>query len=111
MTWLCCLLHQVSRSEGGTGAERLSMKSGKFGGEQSADYLLGAFKPALEEGIGDDDYLQKRWFLYLQFLKTRGGSEIAPNGVRHYVHPETMKVAAGLDEWFSQDELSLKGWR
>jgi hypothetical protein len=104
------LMHQVGRGEGGAGADALSMTSGKYGGEQSADYLLGAYKPALRKGITDEDYLRERWVLYLQFLKTRGGGQIAPQGTPHYVHPDTMKVANSMEEWFTQEELTEAGW-
>lgn len=86
------LLHQVSRSEGDEGDKPLSITSGRFGGEVSADYVLGAYRPCLAGGITQQEFLTKRWYFYLQFLKTRGGPEIHPQGELHCFDPNTMRI-------------------
>jgi replicative DNA helicase len=86
------MLHQVGRGSGQEGHLPLSMNSGRFGGEVSADYMLGAYRPCLEPGIGQQEYMRLRDQYMLQFLKTRGGSEIHPSGVRHYYEPESMRI-------------------
>lgn len=86
------LLHQVSRGAGGSGAEALDITSGRYGGEVSADYVLGAYRPCLRSGISQEEYLSCVSDLRVQFLKTRGGHEIHPEGVQHYLNPRTMKI-------------------
>lgn len=86
------LLHQVGRGEGGAGEEPLSMASGRYGGEISADYVLGAYRPCMRKGISADDYENERWQIFLQFLKTRGGSELHPSGFLHQFNPDTMQI-------------------
>lgn len=89
------LLHQVGRSAGGAGHLPLDMASGRYGGETQADYVLAAYRPCLRPDITQRDYLSERHDFRLQFLKTRGGSEIHPEGVAHYLDPETLKIS----EW------------
>lgn len=89
------LLHQVGRDSGGAGAEPLDLTSSRYGGEVSADYVLGAYRPCLRKGITQDQFLTERWHYYIQFLKTRGGSELHPEGLLHSMNPETMRIA----EW------------
>lgn len=86
------ILHQVGRGSGAEGHLPLTMTSGRFGGEVSADYLLSAYRPCLEPGLRHEEYMRLRDQYMLQFLKTRGGSEIHPSGVRHYYEPETMRL-------------------
>lgn len=87
------LLHQVGRGAGGTGDEPLDITSSRYGGEVSADYVLGAYRPCLRKGIAQDEYLRERSMLYLQFLKTRGGSELHPQGLLHHLNPETLRIS------------------
>jgi KaiC/GvpD/RAD55 family RecA-like ATPase len=87
------LLHQVSRTEGGGGELPLDITSGRYGGEVSADYVLGAFRPCLRKGISQEEYLHDRWLFFVQFLKTRGGSEIHPEGELHCFNPHTMRIS------------------
>lgn len=86
------LLHQVSRTEGSGGDKPLDITSGRYGGEVSADYVLGAYRPCLRKGITQEEYLHERWLFFVQFLKTRGGSEIHPEGLLHCFNPHTMKI-------------------
>lgn len=86
------LLHQVGRGEGGAGELPLSLASGRYGGEMSADYVLGAYRPCLRPGITSDEYQREVGNFYLQFLKTRGGSQIHPSGLLHRLDSETMRI-------------------
>lgn len=92
------VLHQVGREAGGAGAAPLDITSGRYGGETQADYVLGAYRPCLRTGISQEEYLSERWHWYLQFLKTRGGSEIHPAGLLHQYNPHTMRIT----EWQHQ---------
>lgn len=87
------VLHQVGRGEGGSGHIPLSLQSGRYGGEMSADYVLGAFRPCLAPGISNDEYERTKDRFVLQFLKTRGGSQICPGGELHKIDPDTMRIA------------------
>lgn len=89
---LLCL-HQVSRGSGAEGHMPLSVTSGNLGGETAADYVLGAYRPCLEPGIGQQEYLRRRPQYMLQFLKTRGGAEIHPAGMLHHYDPLTMRIS------------------
>jgi replicative DNA helicase len=86
------VLHQVSREQGGNGERPLGLRSGRYGGEQAADYFLAAYRPCLDPNLPADEYrlLQDQW--YLQFLKNRAGGDIHPAGVMHYMDPTTMNI-------------------
>lgn len=89
------ILHQVGRGEGGEGAEPLDIASSRYGGEVAADYVLGAYRPCLRKGIDQQAYLTERWNFYMQFLKTRGGSELHPQGMLHHLDPFSMRLTHG----------------
>lgn len=93
------MLTQVGRAAGETGAAPLDMNSARFGGETQADYVLAAYRPCLRKDITQEEYLEERWSYYLQFLKTRGGSETHPQGVLHCFNPFTMRIS---EEWERQ---------
>lgn len=97
------LLHQVGRGEGGAGDQALSIESARYGGEMSADYLMAAYRPALAKGIKQDEYERVNDQYYLQFLKTRGGHLIHPEGLLHKLDPQTLRIVP----WGS---LSLHGY-
>ena len=87
------VLHQVKRGDANAGHKPLDLTDGKFGGEESADYVLGMFKPSLNPGISqqmreimDDD-------IRLQFLKTRTGGGIHPDGVIHHWDGATGRIS------------------
>lgn len=86
------LLTQVGRGEGGAGEEPLSLSSARYGGEASADYVIGAYRPCLRKGITGEEYAIEKWQIYLQFLKSRGGSDLHPHGELHEFNPETMRI-------------------
>lgn len=88
-------LHQVGRGEGGAGHEPLSLTAGRYGGEVSADYVLSAYRPCLRPGITQEEYEREKWQIYMQFLKSRSGSELHPAGLLHQINPGTMRIG----EW------------
>lgn len=88
------LLHQVGRGGGGDGHLPLTLSSGRYGGEIAADYVMAAYRPAFEPGLDQDTYLRRLPIFSLQFLKTRGGSEIHPAGVDHFYDPKSMRLTA-----------------
>lgn len=83
------VLHQVKRGDNNQGHRPLSMTDARFGGEMSADYVAGAFRPCLNPNLDqgmreamDNDFR-------LQFLKTRSSGGIYPDGVRHHFDTQT----------------------
>ena len=46
------LLHQVKRGDNNQGHQPLTMTDARFGGEMSADYVAGAFRPCLNPSLG-----------------------------------------------------------
>ncbi len=86
-------LQQVARGQKNSGDQPLSLVSGRFGGEDAADYVLGAYRPALRKGISKDEYLTLKEHFYLQYLKTRSGGEIAPAGALYQMN-ESMQLLA-----------------
>ena len=86
------VLHQVKRGEANAGHKPLDLTDGKFGGEESADYVLGMYKPSLNPNINQDirDRLEKD--LRFQFLKTSTGGGIHPDGVQHVWNPDTGRI-------------------
>jgi len=97
------VLHQVKRGDANAGHRPLDLTDGKFGGEESADYVLGMYKPSLDPNISQKmrDYMQND--IRMQFLKTRTGGGIAPDGVEHYWNPSTGKISRPM----KQKELTL----
>lgn len=86
------VLHQVSREQGQNGERPLGLRSGRYGGEQAADYFLAAFRPCLDPTLTHDEYERTQHQWYLQFLKNRAGGDIHPAGVMHYYDPTTMVI-------------------
>jgi hypothetical protein len=99
------VLHQVGRTDEGTnrkyhGDQPLTAEQLKYGGEEPADIVLGTFRPALDpignmtqdqaqaEGVDLDEWQEKadrvvatRDLTYLQLLKNRPGTQLAPKGI------------------------------
>lgn len=66
-------LAQVSRNAGGDGSEPLTINAARESGviEESADFLIGAHRPNMREGVEDDT-------ITLAVLKNRKGAEGVP---------------------------------
>ncbi|MEM9605872.1 MAG: DnaB-like helicase C-terminal domain-containing protein [Actinomycetota bacterium] len=108
------VLHQVGRGAGGQGHLPLTETSGRFGGEVSADYIMGAFRPHLEPELTQRDQEALQGQIWLQFLKTRGGHETHREGMRHNINPASMRITErNPTHWSSQGytetELELAG--
>jgi len=85
------VMHQVGKTSGTGGYEPLSLDSGRYGGHQPMDYVVGAYAPRLNPELTEFEYLQHQPELYLQLLKNRNGSA-APVGVKHRQDPVSMRV-------------------
>jgi replicative DNA helicase len=87
------VLHQVKRGEANAGHKQLDLTDGKFGGEESADYVLGMYKPSLSPNVTQDIRERMEKDIRFQFLKTRTGGGIHPDGVRHVWNPDTGRIS------------------
>lgn len=85
------VLHQVSMTNGGGGSEPLDLGSGKFGGHQPMDYVVGAYAPRLDKKLTEHQVLEVQGDLYLQLLKNRNG-KAHPTGVRHLLDPTSGRI-------------------
>ena len=86
------VVHPVKRGDSNQGHQPLTMTDARFGGELSADYVAGAFRPCLNPSLSpdlrdamDDDFR-------LQFLQTRASGGIYPDGVRHHFDTQTGSI-------------------
>lgn len=91
------VLHQVGKGDDGGGFKPLALDSGRYGGHQPMDYVIGAYAPRLERGLSTIDYQRVQPELYLQLLKSRSG-EANPVGQRYHQDPVTMRIT----EWGRQ---------
>lgn len=91
---LLIVLHQVPRGEKNNGHVPLSLFSGRYGGEDAADYVMAAYRPHLNPELDPDDDLDRlKNQFWMQFLKTRGGHETHEAGVMHRINPETGRIS------------------
>jgi KaiC/GvpD/RAD55 family RecA-like ATPase len=87
------LLHQVGKGDGGPGAEPLNITSGRFGGHQPMDYVIGAYAPRLANGVTNSEFERVKDHLYLQLLKNRAG-ESQPSGKLHRLDSTCLRLSA-----------------
>ena len=107
------VLHQVPRGEKVDGVRDnghlpLSMFSGRYGGEDAADYLMGAYRPHLDPKLLNDpeaDIEGMKGQFMMQFMKTRGGHEIHPHGCPHRINPDSGKIRALSPSVYEQSEI------
>lgn len=95
------VLHQVKMGDGSGGSEPLAIDSGKFGGHQPMDYVVGAYAPRLNRNLGRQQVAEVQEDLYLQLLKSRNG-EAHPSGVRH-----RLDVVSGRITPYGQRQVTL----
>lgn len=88
------VLHQVGKGDGSDGHKPLSIDSGKYGGHQPFDAVIGAYAPRLNRELTESAQKDVEDEIYLQLLKNRGGTA-RPTGVRHRLSP----VHGRLSEW------------
>lgn len=84
-------LHQVGKTDGSGGYEPLSLDSGKYGGHQPFDSVVGMYSPRLNRQLSTIERQAVQSDLYLQLLKNRNG-QAEPDGVKHRLSPETGKI-------------------
>jgi replicative DNA helicase len=87
-------LHQVSRGSGEEGHKSLSLTSGRYGGEQAADFVIGMFRPALEPNLDINTYNRVKDQVMLQLLKSRSG-EADGRSVKHRMDSGCKRIS----EW------------
>jgi hypothetical protein len=106
-------LHQVGKGDGGPGAEPLDLVSGRYGGHQPFDYVVGAYAPRLEKGITVDKFHRVKDEVYLQLLKNRNG-EAMPAGQRHRLDSSTLRLSGWTENTWQlpgfQSEPDPKVW-
>lgn len=97
-------LHQVKRGESkkdkdsdswfsNEGHKPVRLTDGRFGGEMASDYTMGMYRPSLNPNLSETESAMMAHDMRLQFLKTRGGSDIHPWGAQHYYEPRTGKIS------------------
>lgn len=105
------VLHQVSRGAGAGGGDRLTSESGRYGGEVSADYIMGAWRPHMNKDTNPKDREDLRTQFGLQFMKTRGGHELKEDGELIHINPASMRLTDPKAEqrglWGDEDYLGL----
>ncbi len=100
------VLCQVDR-EGGNGGEPVTLRMARDSGvvEESADYLLGLWRPELAEGLTKDQRRELRGQFIVRVLKNRSGP--APKTVTLHFDPTSLRIepravappAADAPEW------------
>ncbi|HEX7099322.1 MAG TPA: DnaB-like helicase C-terminal domain-containing protein [Acidimicrobiia bacterium] len=105
------VLHQVSRGvavkERGAkqafvdeGHRPLTKGNAAHGGEYSADYMVGAYRPALDPALADFQREGMKRDFRLQLLKSRGDGEYSTKGVQHDWDPATGRITElNWDYW------------
>ncbi len=92
------VLHQVGKSDGSGGHEALSLDSGKYGGHQPMDYVLGMYAPRLDRKLSEAARANVESDLYLQLLKNRSG-KARPEGVLHHLDTNTGRLVPKGEQW------------
>jgi hypothetical protein len=72
------VLHQLNAESGGW--QPLKLSSGRYGGYQPMDYVIGAYAPRLDPSLPPDKRMAVQNEIWFQLLKSRAGEDDA-NGV------------------------------
>ena len=64
----------------------------KFGGDVAADYTLGVYRPGLDPMLAECERKDLENIIKVQFLKTRGGSEINFFGEEYHYDKDSMVI-------------------
>ena len=64
----------------------------KFGGDVAADYTLAAYRPGLDPNLDEHDKKALEAVIKIQFLKTRGGSEIDFFGEQYHYDKDSLRI-------------------
>ena len=86
------VLHQVPRGDKNNGHQPLALFSGRYGGEELADYVLAGYRPHLNPDVSQTVREELRKEFWMQFLKTRSGHETHEEGVLHTINPESGQI-------------------
>lgn len=87
------VLHQVGKGDSKDfGADPLSLESGKYGGHEPMDYVIGAFAPRLSRGISYAEFERVKDEVWLQLLKNRAG-QAHPTPVKHRLDHRTLRLS------------------
>ena len=97
------VLCQVDR-EGGNGGVPVTLRMARDSGvvEESADYLLGLWRPELAEGLSKTERLAFRGQFVIRVLKNRSGP--APKTVTLHFDPTSLRIEPGLPVAPAADE-------
>lgn len=86
------LLHQVGKGDSDNpGAEALDLASGRYGGHQPMDYVVGAWAPRLKRNIRSEEAVEVQDDLFLQLLKNRAG-QAAPGSHLMQMDHRTLRL-------------------
>jgi replicative DNA helicase len=81
------VLHQISQESGGY--KPLTLSSGRYGGYQPCDFVLGAYREELNPDLTVEEFQRCRNSIHFQLLKNRNG-QTEPRGVKYRLDPVTM---------------------
>ncbi len=86
------LLHQVGKGEAGGGAEPLDLGSGRYGGYQTMDIVVGMYKPGAKKGLASDERYRLSDQRVLQLLKNRVTGQLDEPGRAHRLDATSMRL-------------------
>lgn len=86
------VLHQVGKGDGSDGFEPLSLDSGRYGGHQPFDYVIGMSAPRLNRKLTRAERADIQEQLNLQLLKNRGGMA-SPTPVMHHQDSTSRRIS------------------
>src|SRR5688500_8147759 len=85
------LLHQVGKGEAGGGAEPLDLGSGRYGGHQTMDVVVGMWNPSAKKDLSPSDRKPIENQRVLALLKNRVTGQVDPSGHAHRLDPVSMR--------------------
>lgn len=95
----CILLHQVGKGDAGGGAEPLDLGSGRFGGHQTMDVVVGMYNPSARKDMPPEERRRIEDKRVIQLLKNRVTGTVDISGRDHRLDPVSMRLA----EWGRPD--------
>ena len=85
------VLHQVKRSES-DGWSPLTKADARYGGDVAADYVLGAFRPALNPVLSPHQQDARESEFWIQLLKTRTSGGLCMSGEEYWLNTQTLRL-------------------
>jgi replicative DNA helicase len=95
------LLHQVGKGEAGGGAEPLDLGSGRYGGHQTMDVVVGMWNPSAKKDMRPEERAGIKDQRVLALLKNRVTGQTDLQGLAHRLDPVSMR----LTEWSNTPQL------